>query len=54
MNEDNDAEFESRRNRRTQNARPTSPRARSARQKKKSATPGFGGAHRRRNKHWNW
>jgi hypothetical protein len=54
MNDDTDLADESKRSRLTANSRPKTPRAaRTAQVKKKPAT-GFGGSHRRRNKHWSW
>ena len=54
MFEDKDLEDDPKRSRLAQNARARTPRAtRTTRLKKKTVT-GFGGSHRRRNKHWSW
>jgi hypothetical protein len=54
MFEDQDLEKEPRRSRLAKSTRSRTPQAaRSTRPKKTTAT-GFGGSHRRRNKHWSW
>jgi hypothetical protein len=51
FNEENDES----RLRRTKTSRLRSPRAAAARSgRKKVTSSGFGGKHRRRNKHWSW
>jgi hypothetical protein len=55
MYEDKSGEDESRRQRRVQGSRASTPRAmRPTRHRKKTAGGSFGGVHRRRNKHWSW
>ncbi len=57
MFEDMDFEEEQSKPRRDKKplARTTAPRvANTARHVKKSAAPGYGGVHRRRNKRWDW
>jgi hypothetical protein len=55
MYEAQDGDDESRKKRRIPNSRLRVPRAtRSTRHRTKSTGSGFGGTHRRRNKHWNW
>lgn len=54
MTEESDHHDGPQRNRKSESARARSPRAsRTTRPKKQNAT-GFGGVHRRRNKHWSW
>ncbi len=40
--------------RRSKEVRSRAPRASRTTESKKKRPSGFGGAHRRRNKHWNW
>lgn len=50
-----DGEDNPRRGRKMQSARPSTPKPmRPARNRKKPTGNGFGGVHRRRNKHWSW
>lgn len=54
MTQDSDHYDGPQRNRQSESARINRPSAsRSTKPKKKNAT-GFGGVHRRRNKHWSW
>jgi hypothetical protein len=54
MNEEMETGDDPRKDRRLLKSRPRTPRATHAPQSRKSPTTGYGGAHRRRNKHWNW
>jgi hypothetical protein len=54
MFEESNQENDESRLRRTKTSRLRSPRAAVARSGRKKVGAGFGGKHRRRNKHWSW
>jgi hypothetical protein len=54
MYEDMDPDVPSRKNRRVPATRAKNPRAKSSTRNSKKSATGFGGVHRRRNKHWSW